>query len=1417
MGKILERIYGTLQGARPFGAVLLLAVIAVLVWSALRLNIEEDITKTFPRTEEFAKYENLYRNSAISGNVIIAIGPREIVGDAALADIGERIAEGCATIDTALIREVRFGSDASAMEESFGKYVQHLPYFLTATEIDSLFADLDREGITARLERTKNRLRSYESIGTKKLLAHDPLGLADPIVQRLQLLQQGSALRIEDGFTFTPDGEYLLIIVSPAHPPTETVANNMLVAALEAVVDSQRVAPPEADILLFGGPVIAVGNSRQIQKDTRLVGILAGGLILLLLIVHFRSIITPILFVLPPLFGVLFALGVLAWWQSGISAISIAAGTIVLGIAIDYSFHFFNHYRETGSVRATLREVSSPMLLGCFTTVLVFFCLNFLHSSVLADFGKFAGLSLIGTAGFALVVLPHLFKAENGKWKMENGDAQAAASQPFSIFHFQFSSKWKLIGFITIIATTIFFYQITGDVQFEDDLNRINYFPAEMQRAQDLIVGPSDRESIFVLSSGRTLGEAVEGMALGLDVSSLPDSQKNASNIKNVKANGTNVEANGDYVRVNIGDVEVNGAIVEVNGGNVDVNIGDVETNGDNVEANGGDVDVNIGDVEANGGDVDVNIGNVSANGANVEANGDDVDVNIGNVGANGDNVQVTSLTDIILSPKEIAEGIAAWNRHVGTNAVAGRDAINRVSTIRAIGEQQGFRPAFFNGYDGLFTEKEADAEAFYREFILNDDLFRELVFADDNGYTAVSTVNLPKAEKATFKETIEKNAPHLEVVARSSLALDLVNTVSSDLNFMLLLSGGLVFLILLLTYGRIELAVVTFLPMVVSWVWILGICGLTGIKFNMVNVLITTFVFGLGDDYSIFISDGILSRYKYGIDKLRSFRGSIILSALTTIIGTGVLIFSKHPALNSIAVLSVTGMLCVVVAALTLQPLLYDILIEGRKRRGFSPLELRDLLRAALAFGWFFIGCIILTVILLVLMPLPFSKRRKQRIMMPLISVFIKSDVDIMTHAKQRWIGKQRLERPAILIANHSSFVDLMLMIGSSDKLLLVTNDWVWNSPFFGAFIRYVEYIHAKDETSWDLVKIRQKVDEGYSILIFPEGTRSLDGRIGRFKKGAFYLAEQLQLDIQPVILHGIHHALRKGDFSVQKSLMTIKYLPRIAADDPAFGTGYRERTKAIARLFKAEFEKVREEVETPDFYADKVQRLYTYKGPVLEWYVRIKMMLERNFTEIASRVPRQGRIYDLGCGYGYLTHLLAMQSFDRHVIGLDYDGEKVQVASNTHYNGGNITFAQADLTQFMPDAADCFIIKDVLHYMPYDAQARLLDACAEKLSAGGVMIVRDGMEEEGENGIPHLREKMESGSDGKHAVTRLTEFFSIRLFGFNKAEHGVHFPTGQQMHDFAARHGMKAEQVGNKVSSNVVWVFRIPLFESN
>ena len=1229
-------------------------------WLASQIHIEEDITKTFPRTEAFKKYDNLYRNSSISGNIIVAIGPLSKSTSEELVEIGENLLDRFNQLDTGLFKSIQFDANSGKLEEAYNAYLRHLPYFLTTSEIDSMFSQLSGNGVSKRLSSTLNRLRSYESLGTKKILMKDPLQLGSPILGRLSKLEEGNKFKIIDGYTFTADGEYLVMVVKPSNPPTETVQNTFLVEGLQAAVDSISAKLNQEEILLFGGPVIAVGNASRIKKDTKLVSILSGVFIFLLLIGYFRNIVVPILFFFPAVFGLTFALAVISVTQGSISAISVAVGTIVLGIAIDYSFHFFNHYRETGSIEETLKEVSSPLLLGCATTVAAFFCLNFLRSDVLADFGTFAGLSLIGTAFFALLGLPHI--AGLAKFR--------PASKPKPSTPLKF--KWKVLGFVSLLGATIFLWNYADEVQFENDLNKINYFPEHLQKAQDIIVDNSDRESLFVLSADGKLSEAVSKSA-GL------------------------------------------------------------------------------------------------------------------NQALNDTSIKSTVLTEIVPTPTQINERVEAWNKHI----VNLKQTIE--SKLSAAGSELGFQPQFLQVYETVFREHETADEQFYENFLLNDPIYSEFVFKGDDGFNVVSTVNLPKTQRAGFTERVE-DIEGLETIARSSLAQDLVNTVSEDLNFILILSSLLVFVVLLLTYGRLELAVVTFLPMAVSWVWILGICGLFDIKFNMINVVVTTFIFGLGDDYSIFISDGILSRYKYGIDKTKTYRNSIILSAITTIIGTGVLIFSEHPALHSIALLSVTGMICVVIASLTLQPLLYDILIDSRKKRGFSPLETRDFLRAVLAFGWFLIGCGFLTVFLIVLSILPFKKRTKQKVMMTMISMFIKSDYKTMFHVPVRWLDKDPLDKPAIMIANHSSFVDLMMLIGSSNKLLLVTNDWVWNSPLFGFFIRYVEYIHAKDEMSFDLDKIRGKVDQGYSVLIFPEGTRSKDGRIGRFKKGAFYLAEELNLDILPVVLHGIHHALRKGDFSVQDSYVTLKYLPRISPDDAAFGTGYRDRTKSISKHFKAEFKKIRNEVEGARFFADKVQRLYSYKGPILEWYVRIKMKLENNFREIVDRVPKNGKVYDLGCGYGYLSHLLAMQSFDRHVIGLDYDEEKILLAGNTHYAVGNLEFAQMDLTKFQPEEADCFIIKDVLHYFPASDQEALLNRCVEKLNAGGTIIIRDGIEDEKE----------------KHGVTKMTEVFSTKIFAFNKTEHELEFLPEERVLVFAEKFNLSVEKLENSSSSNVSFILR-------
>ena len=118
---------------------------------------------------------------------------------------------------------------------------------------------------------------------------------------------------------------------------------------------------------------------------------------------------------------------------------------------------------------------------------------------------------------------------------------------------------------------------------------------------------------------------------------------------------------------------------------------------------------------------------------------------------------------------------------------------------------------------------------------------------------------------------------------------------------------------------------------------------------------------------------------------------------------------------------------------------------------------------------------------------------------------------------------------RPAIITCNHQSHLDLLPMLALTPKLVILTADWVWHNPLYGFIIREADFLPASKGLEVITPRLRELVDQGYSIAVYPESTRSLDCSIGRFHQGAFYLADQLQVDILPVILYGAGKALPK------------------------------------------------------------------------------------------------------------------------------------------------------------------------------------------------------------------------------------------------------------------------------------------------
>lgn len=160
-----------------------------------------------------------------------------------------------------------------------------------------------------------------------------------------------------------------------------------------------------------------------------------------------------------------------------------------------------------------------------------------------------------------------------------------------------------------------------------------------------------------------------------------------------------------------------------------------------------------------------------------------------------------------------------------------------------------------------------------------------------------------------------------------------------------------------------------------------------------------------------------------------------------------------------------------------------------------------------------------------------------------------------------------ETFEKPSVIVCNHQSHLDLMAIMMLTPHLIILTKDWVWHNPFYGLVIRYADFFPVI-ETEQMICNLKKMVEKGYSVMIFPEGTRSEDCRIRRFHRGAFYLAERLQLDIVPVVINGFGKVLPKKSWHIHPGKMTMKVLPRLHRDDPPPMLGYREMTRKVRQL---------------------------------------------------------------------------------------------------------------------------------------------------------------------------------------------------------------------------------------------------------
>ena len=168
------------------------------------------------------------------------------------------------------------------------------------------------------------------------------------------------------------------------------------------------------------------------------------------------------------------------------------------------------------------------------------------------------------------------------------------------------------------------------------------------------------------------------------------------------------------------------------------------------------------------------------------------------------------------------------------------------------------------------------------------------------------------------------------------------------------------------------------------------------------------------------------------------------------------------------------------------------------------------------------------------------------------------------------------RDKQPYIYMLNHQSMFDHFMIAGSTSHYLTgVAAEDQYSYPVYGAALRRYKAIPIKREKLKDAIHSLDEAEKvvlsGTSLLIAPEGTRTVSGELGTFKKGPFHLAMNTKATIIPVVIIGAWEAKKKTDWKLKPGVITIHY------GDPIQSTQYDDYTiQELSNFVKNELQKL-------------------------------------------------------------------------------------------------------------------------------------------------------------------------------------------------------------------------------------------------
>lgn len=475
---------------------------AAIAYDVVAFDLTNDITSFMPPGErrELVRISSALSRSDLSRTMVLTVGAD---GDDAAEEARRRLV---AHLEADPAVESVHSEIDDETEQAF--YDVYFPRRLSFVVDDPAEAEakLSDEGLRASVRDLKSALAGAGSSFVSRLAPEDPLLAFPQLLERLAPRGVGS-VRAAGGRLVTADGERFVVIVTTGPSAFDTAAQGPYLERLDAARGAiAGKVGQDARIEMSGAHLYAVESERSIRSDVQRISIASVVAIVLLYSLLFRSLRPPVAGIAPIGIGFAVALAVVLGTSGRVHGVTLAFGSALIGVAIDYATHFYSHLFLSPThegPEATMRRVWPGVAVGAVTTVVGLAALAVSPFGAIREIGVFAAVGVLGAMVAARFVLPSLSRAATAP-EATRRLASTLARGTFALTR----PRW-LVGLA--LATVALCAVGLPRFGWVDDVTALTSVPAdvraESRRVQDRI-GRS-QGGRYVVAVGDTVQEAL--------------------------------------------------------------------------------------------------------------------------------------------------------------------------------------------------------------------------------------------------------------------------------------------------------------------------------------------------------------------------------------------------------------------------------------------------------------------------------------------------------------------------------------------------------------------------------------------------------------------------------------------------------------------------------------------------------------------------------------------------------------------------------------------------------------------------------------------------------------------------------------------------------------------------------------------